>query len=110
MLNSSAKILAKYISSWFPSVHYEHGLNYTNETYIKTWLDELNKIGYGATVHVTDDCHCAARGSMNAIEDAGAKRSQQNFILTRVEMLDDADVPRFKALNVTADFQVGEIE
>eukprot|EP00919_Chromeraceae_sp_WS-2016_P064875 GHVR01153636.1.p1 GENE.GHVR01153636.1~~GHVR01153636.1.p1 ORF type:complete len:118 (-),score=14.84 GHVR01153636.1:7-360(-) len=104
IINSSAKTLTEYIFSWFPLDQYVFGFNYISETAMKSWLTELDKIGYGAMVHVIGDG--AVRESLNAVADARAKGSNQNYILTHVEMVHDADISRFAALGVHADFQV----
>tara|TARA_B100001059_G_scaffold229718_1_gene262717 strand:+ start:2337 stop:2585 length:249 start_codon:yes stop_codon:yes gene_type:complete len=72
---------------------------------MKPWLTALEKIGFGAHIHAIGDG--AVRESLDAIERVRKQGSQKTYTLTHVELINDEDVPQFKQLGVTADFQVG---
>lgn len=103
LINGTAKTLAPYLSTYIEDEPF--GINYIAPTAMKSWLKALDKIGYGAHIHAIGDG--AINESLNAIESVRQTHSNRDYTLTHVEMVQDADLPRFKALNVTADFQVG---
>ncbi|OAN11690.1 urease [Photobacterium jeanii] len=102
-VNGTAKTLAPYLATYIEDSPY--GLNYIPEGQMENWLTELDKIGYGAHIHAIGDG--AIRESLNAVEHARKMKSQRDYTLTHVELVNSKDIPRFKALDVTADFQVG---
>jgi len=102
-INGTAKLLAPYLDTYIPDEPY--GINYIPPTKMKTWLTELGEIGYSAHIHAIGDG--AVRESLNAIENVRKQGSTKPYTLTHIELVDSQDVPRFEALNVTADFQVG---
>ena len=72
---------------------------------MQQWLTALEKIGFSAHIHAIGDG--AVRESLDAIESVRKQGSQKPYTLTHVELINDEDVPRFKQLDVSADFQVG---
>ena len=102
LTNATAKIIKPYRDSFVDNMPY--GLNYIPPEDMKFWLSELNEIGYGAHIHAIGDG--AVRESLNAIEAVRKEGSGRDYSLTHVEMIQDADIKRFKPLNVTADFQI----
>jgi len=103
LINGTAKTLAPYLRTYIPESPY--GLNYIAPESMKTWLIELDKIGYGAHIHAIGDG--AIHESLNAIQVARQQGSEREYTLTHVELIDSKDTARFYPLNVTADFQVG---
>ncbi|EIZ1361992.1 amidohydrolase [Vibrio vulnificus] len=103
LVNGTAKLLAPYLQSYLSDAPY--GLNYIAPQAMPQWLSALSAIGYGAHIHAIGDG--AVRESLNAIEQIRQQNSTRAYTLTHVELVDQKDIPRFKKLNVTADFQVG---
>lgn len=102
-INGTAKTLAPYLDTYLPQS--PNGLNYIPPAQMKEWLSALDKIGFSAHIHAIGDG--AVRESLDAIESVRQQGSQKPYTLTHVELINDEDVPRFKQLNVSADFQVG---
>lgn len=102
-INGTAKTLAPYLDTYLPNS--PNGLNYIPPAQMKQWLTALEKIGFSAHIHAIGDG--AVRESLDAIESVRKQGSQKPYTLTHVELINDVDVPRFKQLGVTADFQVG---
>ncbi|WP_215403293.1 amidohydrolase [Vibrio gigantis] len=102
-INGTAKTLAPYLDTYLPSS--PNGLNYIPPAQMKQWLTALEKIGFSAHIHAIGDG--AVRESLDAIESVRKQGSQKPYTLTHVELINDEDVPRFKQLDVSADFQVG---
>ncbi|WP_064605016.1 amidohydrolase [Photobacterium sp. J15] len=103
LINGTAKTLAPYLSTYIEDEPY--GINYIPPSEMKSWLTELDKIGYGAHIHAIGDG--GIRESLNAVEYARRQGSERDYTLTHVEMVNSKDISRFKLLDVTADFQVG---
>ncbi|ROQ88317.1 amidohydrolase [Vibrio crassostreae] len=102
-INGTAKTLAPYLDTYLPQS--PNGLNYIPPAQMKEWLSALDKIGFSAHIHAIGDG--AVRESLDAIESVRKQGSQKPYTLTHIELINDEDVPRFKQLNVSADFQVG---
>ena len=102
-INGTAKTLAPYLDTYLPNS--PNGLNYIPPAQMKQWLTALEKIGFSAHIHAIGDG--AVRESLDAIEGVRKQGSKKPYTLTHVELINNEDVPRFKQLGVTADFQVG---
>ncbi len=102
-INGTAKTLAPYLDTYLPLS--PNGLNYIPPEQMKEWLTALEKIGFSAHIHAIGDG--AVRESLDAIESIRKQGSTKPYTLTHVELINDEDVPRFRQLDVTADFQVG---
>ncbi|WP_454442334.1 amidohydrolase [Vibrio bathopelagicus] len=102
-INGTAKTLAPYLDTYLPSS--PNGLNYIPPAQMQQWLTALDKIGFSAHIHAIGDG--AVRESLDAIESVRKQGSQKPYTLTHVELINNEDVPRFKQLDVSADFQVG---
>jgi len=101
--NTTAALLAPY-KDYFPEVG-DTGLNYFDEARLAHYITELSKLGFDAHIHAIGDR--GVRESLNAIEAAQkATGVIGRHRLTHVEMVSDEDKPRFKGLNVVADFQL----
>ncbi|WP_299493725.1 amidohydrolase [uncultured Shewanella sp.] len=101
--NGTAKIIEPYKQTYIPEN--PNGINYIPPHKMRTWLTELDKIGYSAHIHAIGDK--AVRESLNAIEHIRQQGSKKPYTLTHLELVNHLDIPRFNHLNVTADFQVG---
>ncbi|QUJ69592.1 amidohydrolase (plasmid) [Photobacterium sp. GJ3] len=102
-INGTAKVLSPYLETYIPDEPY--GIHYIPPGKMKTWLNELNNIGYSAHIHAIGDG--AIRESLNAIESVRNQGVKKPYTLTHVELVNSTDISRFAKLGVTADFQVG---
>ncbi|MBC7006501.1 amidohydrolase [Photobacterium sp. BZF1] len=102
-INGTAKTLAPYLFTYLPGD--PHGINYIPPKEMSVWLKALARIGYGAHIHAIGDG--AIYETLNAIESMRKAHISKPYTLTHVELIDRNDIPRFEALDVTADFQVG---
>ncbi|MDD0844109.1 amidohydrolase [Pseudomonas sp. Gutcm_11s] len=75
------------------------GLYYFPPERLKLYARELAAAGFDLHIHTIGDQ--AVRDALDAIEQAGRGRHR----LTHVELVDQADIPRFRQLGVIADFQ-----
>lgn len=103
LINGTARTLEPYLFTYIPDDPY--GLYYIPGKEMEGWLTELNKLGYGAHIHAIGDG--GVRAALDAIEGVRRRGSERDYTLTHVEMLNPTDLPRFRDLEVTADFQVG---
>ncbi len=101
--NGTAKTLAPYTLTYFPESPY--GVNYIPSKQMAKWLKSLDKIGYGAHIHAIGDG--GVRDSLDAIDVARKSGSKQRYNMTHLEMVNREDLPRFRELDIDADFQVG---
>lgn len=75
------------------------GLYYFGPERLARYARELAATGFDLHIHTIGDQ--AVRDALDAIEQAGHGRHR----LTHVELVDQADIPRFRQLGVIADFQ-----
>lgn len=75
------------------------GLYYFGPERLARYARELAATGFDLHIHTIGDQ--AVRDALDAIEQAGRGRHR----LTHVELVDQADIPRFRQLGVIADFQ-----
>ena len=99
----TAKLNDPYAFSWQKFLPY--GLNYIGPEVLKRWLHELDKIGLGAHIHALGDA--AVRESLDAIAEVRKAGSTRLYGMTHLELVARADLDRFQALDVDADFQAG---
>lgn len=99
----TAKVSEPYDWSWQKSD--PTGLNYIGAKALKSWLHDLDKIGFGAHIHAIGDRGISQ--AINAVAHARKKGSFRDYGLTHLEMLASRDIPKFQKLNITADFQAG---
>lgn len=113
--NTTAALKAPYVegSGPFPENLQNQGLNYFSQSRIQTYIESLQDVGFDFHIHAIGDR--GVHEALNAIEAAqnyGNRHLKQRrntdyrHRLTHVEMIDDADLPRFSQLNVIADMQV----
>ncbi|MBU1284642.1 MAG: amidohydrolase [Gammaproteobacteria bacterium] len=76
-----------------------HGLYYFTPERLERYARELSASGFDMHIHTIGDQ--AVRDALDAIEQATSGRHR----LTHVELVDKTDLPRFRQLNVIADFQ-----
>ncbi|MBY4677739.1 amidohydrolase [Marinobacterium arenosum] len=102
--NTSAALLAPYDKS-LPQLP-ARGLNYFSQQRLQRYVAELGAAGFDFHIHAIGDR--GVHESLNAIEQARSQGPQQGrrHRLTHVELIDDADLPRFAQLKVIADMQV----
>ncbi|MEM7424451.1 MAG: amidohydrolase [Pseudomonadota bacterium] len=83
------------------------GLNYFDQDRLTRYIARLEKTGFDFHIHAIGDR--GVHEALNAIEEAGRINGStlgRRHRLTHVELVDKADIPRFKRLGVIADFQV----
>lgn len=100
--NTTAALHSNYKEDYFHQPT-NNGLNYFTESRIAKYIAELEGTGFDFHIHAIGN-----RGvteALNAIQQSGTPKGRHR--LTHVEMVTSADINRFKALNVTADAQVG---
>ena len=100
--NTTAALHSNYKEDYFQQPT-NNGLNYFTESRIAKYIAELEVTGFDFHIHAIGN-----RGvteALNAIQQSGTPKGRHR--LTHVEMVTSADINRFKALNVTADAQVG---
>jgi predicted amidohydrolase YtcJ len=96
--NTTARLQQPYAES-LPGVD-RKGLYYFGPERLQRYVSELSDAGFDMHVHAIGDQ--AVNDALNAIQAGGG---QGRHRLTHVELVNKADLPRFKLLNVTADFQ-----
>lgn len=95
--NSTARLREPYQQS-LPGVD-PSGLYYFTPERLQRYAGELAAAGFDLHIHTIGDQ--AVRDALDAIGQAGKGRHR----LTHVELVDRADIPRFRQLGVIADFQ-----
>lgn len=96
--NTTARLQQPYAES-LPGVD-RKGLYYFGPERLQRYVSELSDAGFDMHIHAIGDQ--AVNDALNAIQAGGG---QGRHRLTHVELVNKADLPRFKQLNVTADFQ-----
>ncbi|KFX69478.1 hypothetical protein TMS3_0113750 [Pseudomonas taeanensis MS-3] len=96
--NTTARLQQPYAES-LPGVD-RKGLYYFGPERLQRYVRELSDAGFDMHIHAIGDQ--AVNDALNAIQAGGG---QGRHRLTHVELVNKADLPRFKLLNVTADFQ-----
>ncbi|QXP73137.1 amidohydrolase [Tenacibaculum sp. AHE15PA] len=100
--NTTAALHSNYKEDYFHQPT-NNGLNYFTETRIAKYIAELEGTGFDFHIHAIGNR--SVTEALNAIQQSGTPKGRHR--LTHVEMVTSADINRFKALNVTADAQVG---
>ncbi|MDF2179801.1 amidohydrolase [Aliiglaciecola sp. CAU 1673] len=101
LVNTTAAMLKPYNEVLF-DIPGNRGLNYFSQARLTRYIQSLEPLGFDFHIHGIGDR--GVHEALNAIE-AGSK-GQGRHRITHVEVVDKADLPRFAALNVTADAQV----
>ncbi|MDM8349343.1 amidohydrolase [Pseudomonas sp. sp1636] len=96
--NSTARLQQPYLHS-LPGGE-RKGLYYFTPERLQRYVSELSDAGFDMHIHAIGDQ--AVNDALDAIQAGGG---QGRHRLTHLELVDEADRPRFKQLNVTADFQ-----
>lgn len=99
--NTTAALHSDYLEDYF-ELPTNNGLNYFTEARIAKYIKELAPTGFDFHIHAIGNR--GVHEALNAIEQIGNTTNRHR--LTHVEMVDAADINRFKQLNVTADAQV----
>ena len=101
LINSTAAMLEPYLET-LGDIPSNNGLNYFSEERLTRYIRELEPIGFDFHIHAIGDR--GVREALNAIEKG--QEGQGRHRLTHLEIVNPADYPRFKQLNITADMQV----
>lgn len=101
LVNTTAAMKAPYLDSWL-NLPNNKGLNYFTQSRMEKYIKALEPVGYDFNIHAIGDRGIAE--ALNAIESASNGSARHR--LTHVEVVDESDISRFKALNVIADAQV----
>lgn len=99
--NTTAALHSNYKEDYF-GLATNNGLNYFSQDRIAKYIQELEAVGFDFHIHAIGNRGVSE--ALNAIEQSGTVKGRHR--LTHVEMVDKADLNRFKQLNVTADAQV----
>ncbi len=84
------------------------GFNYFTREQLLKYVNDLSTLGYRMHFHVIGDA--ATRSALDAVEAIDAPAgdvASRRHRTTHTYLVDDADIARFKALGVVADFQKG---
>lgn len=101
--NGTARVLSPYLYS--PLTDSPLGVDYIPASELSAWLTKLNNLGFGAHIHAIGDA--GVRNGLDAIEVMRKQGVTRPYGMTHLEMVAESDIPRFAALKVDADFQVG---
>jgi len=96
--NTTARLQQPYAAS-LPGVG-SKGLYYFSPERLERYSRELAKAGFDMHIHAIGD-----QAVSDALDAIDATDGQGRHRITHVELVDNDDVPRFKQLNVIADFQ-----
>lgn len=96
--NTTARLHKPYDQS-LPGVDAK-GLYYFSPERLERYVRELSKSGFDMHIHAIGD-----QAVSDALDAIDATDGQGRHRITHVELVDNADIPRFKQLNVIADFQ-----
>ena len=98
----TGRVIEPYLLSYVPE--HPNGINYIPLDAMRSWLAELDALGYGAHIHAIGDL--GVRETLDAIGERREAGSTQRYHMTHLSMVDPADLPRFAALGVDADLQL----
>jgi hypothetical protein len=101
LINSTAAMLEPYLET-LGEIPSNNGINYFSEERLTRYIRELEPVGFDFHIHAIGDR--GVREALNAIEQG--QQGQGRHRLTHLEIVNPADYPRFKQLNVIADMQV----
>ena len=99
--NTTAALLAPYTTP--ETFGAPRGLNYFPPERLDRYLRELQPLGFDVHIHAIGDR--AVREALDAVEANPQSGAQPR--LTHTEIIDPVDLPRFAALGVAADLQMG---
>jgi predicted amidohydrolase YtcJ len=81
-----------------------YGPLYHEAAPLKDFVNRADKEGFSVHIHVIGDR--AARVALDAFADARANGSKRPYSMAHLELVDPADIPRFRELDVIASFQL----
>lgn len=96
--NTTARLQKPYDES-LPGVD-RKGLYYFSPERLERYSRELARVGFDMHIHAIGD-----QAVSDALDAIDATDGQGRHRITHVELVDNDDIPRFKQLNVIADFQ-----
>lgn len=103
----TARVLDAYLDDTPELGIGKHGYNYFTQERLSYYLSKVQSFkdnGEGYDIHVHSVGDAAAREILNAIEENKLEGTRHR--LTHVEMVHEADIPRFSQLHTIADAQV----
>jgi predicted amidohydrolase YtcJ len=105
MESHTAAMLAPYVDAKTGQPTQERGLPLWRPEVLNATLTLLDKAGMQGHMHAIGDE--AVRFSLNAVAAARQANGEHDMrhTIAHLELVDEADVPRFRELNVVADFQ-----
>jgi predicted amidohydrolase YtcJ len=71
---------------------------------LKDFVNRADKEGFSVHIHAIGDR--AVRAALDAFADARAHGSKRRYSIAHLELVDPADIPRFRELDVIASFQL----
>jgi len=98
---TTAALLEPYVSG---TLGPDTGISYFPADRLERYVRELQATGFDMHIHAIGDR--GVREALDAIEAAGPATTPARHRLTHVEWVHPDDVPRFSALDVTADLQM----
>ncbi|MCB0618046.1 MAG: amidohydrolase family protein [Saprospiraceae bacterium] len=103
-INATAALHEPYDYYW--GLPFDTGLNYIEVNRLSNLIATLEPLGYDFHIHAIGD-----RGATEGLDAVAFARTQNGDLgarhrITHLEIVDEADYPRFADLNVTADLQV----
>ena len=102
LTQATGALLAPYSASLGLLEEDEMGFEYFERDTLLRYVRELSAAGFQLHIHTTGDR--GARLALDAIAAADVQSGPHR--ITHLYMVDGADIPRFAALNVVADFQM----
>lgn len=83
----------------------EKGVPATSQEALDDWVIESNKLGFGCRIHCIGDG--AVRNALNSYEKSKKTNNLSNVrnAIEHIEVINPADIPRFKELDVIASMQ-----
>ena len=99
--NTTAALKEKYLHNAL-GLEPDRGLNYISARRLTSLIKHLEPVGFDFHIHAIGDR--AVQEALDSIENGATSAGRHR--LTHVEMVDKADLARFKELDVTADCQV----
>ena len=103
--NTTAAMKQPYVID-FGVANDNRGLNYIDEKRLTKYIAQLENTGFDFMIHAIGDR--GVHEALNAIESAieiNGKDIDRRHRITHLDLIDDQDLPRFKTLDVIADFQ-----
>lgn len=100
---TTAATLQDYLVDY--GLGFNKGINYFDKSRLTKYIRELQNVGFDFHIHAIGDR--GVREALDAVEATkGEQTEPRRHRITHVELVDQADIPRFAQLGVLADAQV----